>query len=109
MAASFKPQPSSCKLFKASGFNVQASSLQLQASSFKLHSASFKLQAFQASSPSAFNRLQASSFNNINTGINIDTSTSTILSLQLFLPCSSTVLKLRGSSFERTFTFKLQA
>ena len=93
------------KASQASSFSLQCSGFKPLASGFKRQSESFKLQAFQASSPSAFKRPRASSFNNISMGIKIDTSTSTAI----VVPCTSTVFKLRSSSFERTFTFKLQA
>ena len=105
-AWSFRLQPARCSNFKSqsSSFKLKASMLKLQASSFRLQAASFSSFKSQAS---AFLKLPASSLNNNNTitWINIDTSTSTAI----VLPCTSTVLKLRGSSFERTFTFKLQA
>ena len=88
------------KASQASSFSLQCSGFKPLASGFKLQSESFKLQTFQASSPSAFKRPRASSFNNISMGIKIDTSTSTAI----VLPCTSAVLKPQAS-----FTFKLQA
>ena len=67
---SLKLQASSFKLlvFRTSSLRPQASIFKLQASSFRLQL--FKLQVSSLSLP------QASSFNNINIGINIDTSTA---------------------------------